>query len=465
MRNRPLVIFLLGALCLSLLAGCAPAPKYRPDLPEELVSGSGLVVGQVVGIERLSQWSVYKDVLINNRKRGKVVNGFIAIPLSPGEYTFTSLYDETQTSSGTYIYRSTTTLPIKRTFGVRAGEITNLGLLVLYPDPNDKENKKFLRFFVDNTADMKHFVKTAYPLLAAKLRVDAMALAPGDLIPANLLELLRKDIAMKDVSILGGDAAYVAGPVGTLAEVQKNKGGTFSGIKLIDVPTVSNIQSESSNYKKDRFAFLTTNNRLFLIQNGKVAEKRPPVGLRAGKVYAFGTDELVIVDDKFEIYTSNDNGEKWQSYLGSVLQDTANVSATAGASGYYAYTITPPYALFTAYGRLDFKPVELPTDMKNLSLLRERPVGLFAERASSVWNEKEMRPFFFRAAGRMVWEQRSMPGTNCDYISFLDAEGNSLSTICGEMSLDLGKSGGWKAGSGNRARYVSSDSGRTWQKK
>ena len=257
------------------LRGCVKLPDYRPDLPENLISGSGLVVGQVVGIGRLSQWSIYKDVLINDRKRSKVVNGFIAVPLSPGEYSFSSLYDETQSSSGTYIYRYMTTLPIKRKFTIRPGEVTNLGLLVLYPDPNDKEQKKFLRFFVDNTADMKHFLKTAYPLLAPKLRVDSMTLAPGDLIPANLLELLRKDIAMKEVAASGGYAAYVAGHVGTLAEPQRDKDGKISGVKLIEVPTVSNIQSDSPNYVKDRFAFLTTNNRLFSSRT----EKWPRSGL------------------------------------------------------------------------------------------------------------------------------------------------------------------------------------------
>jgi hypothetical protein len=40
---------------------------------------------------------------------------------------------------------------------------------VLYPDPNDKEQKKFLRLYVDNTADMKYFLKTSYPLLAQKV--------------------------------------------------------------------------------------------------------------------------------------------------------------------------------------------------------------------------------------------------------------------------------------------------------
>ncbi|MEK6698486.1 MAG: hypothetical protein AABZ10_05510 [Nitrospirota bacterium] len=443
-------------LLIVLVAGCVKLPDYRPDLPENLISGSGLVVGQVVGIGRLSQWSIYKDVLINDRKRSKVVNGFIAVPLSPGEYSFSSLYDETQSSSGTYIYRYMTTLPIKRKFTIRPGEVTNLGLLVLYPDPNDKEQKKFLRFFVDNTADMKHFLKTAYPLLAPKLRVDSMTLAPGDLIPANLLELLRKDIAMKEVAASGGYAAYVAGHVGTLAEPQRDKDGKISGVKLIEVPTVSNIQSDSPNYVKDRFAFLTTNNRLFFIQNGKVAEKRPPAGLRAGKVYALGSSDLVIVDDKFEIYTSYDNGDRWQPYLGSITEKKTSVKVSPGSTGYYAYMINPPRVVSGAYGKVDFRPVGLPQDMKDLGLLREKPAGLFAERDISFYMESEKRQFFFRPAGKAAWEARSMPAPNCEHIRFQDNDGLNLSTQCGDRAVWAG---------GPQQQYLSKDGGKTWQKK
>lgn len=434
-------------LLIVLVAGCVKLPDYRPDLPDNLISGSGLVVGQVAGVGRLSQWSIYKDVLINDRKKSKVVNGFIAVPLSPGEYTFSSLYDETSTSTGTYIYRYMTTLPIKRKFTIRAGEVTNLGLLVLYPDPNDKEQKKFLRFFVDNTADMKHFLKTAYPLLAPKLRVDAMTLAPGDLIPANLLELLRKDIAMKEVVASGGYAAYVAGDVGTLAEPQRDKDGKISGVKLIDVPTVSNLQSDSSNYVKDRFAFLTTNNRLFFVQNGKVAEKRPPAGLRAGKVYVLGSSDLVIVDDKFEIYTSTNNGDQWQTYIGAVTKDKVSVKAAGGKNGYFFYTAEPPVLLTSDHGRANYQPVALPQQINALGLVREKPLGLFAELKVKTSGEKENRPFYFRRTGSTAWEARSMPAPNCGIVFFLDDGGSNVKTDCGKVA------------------YLSSDGGKTWQKK
>lgn len=456
-RLFPICILLL---LLGITAGCVSLPDYRPDLPEE-IGNDGLVVGQVVGIGRLWQWSIYKEVLVNNRKRGKVVNGFIAFSLSPGEYELSGLYSETYGGSSSFggytvTTMNTTTLPLKRKFMVRPKEVTNLGLIVLYPDPGDKEQKKFMRLFVDNTPDMKQFIKTGYPLLAQKLKTDTMALAPGDLMPANLLEALRKEIAMKNAVSSGGYATYVAGDVGTLAEVQKDKDGKVSGVRLMDVPTVSSLQSESPNYVKDRFAFLTKNNRLFFVQNGKVTEKRPPDGLRAGKVYALGMSDLVIVDDKLEIHISTSNGDRWQSYLGSVTEKKANAKVSPGATGYYAYIATPPLALFSAYGRTEFKSVELPAEIKSIGLLREKPAGLFAEREISFYMETEKRPFFFRPAGKTVWDPRTMPTPNCTHVKFVDNEGLNLSTECGDRAVGF---------AGPKDQYVSKDSGKTWLKK
>ncbi len=459
MEKKTLMIVIL-VLLIGITAGCASLPDYRPDLPEDIGS-KGLVVGQVVGIGRLSQWSIYKDVLINKRKRSKVVNGFIAIPLSPGEYTFDGLYSQTYGGSSSYggttvTTTYTTTLPIKQKFTVRPKEVTNLGLLVLYPDPRDKKQKKFLRLFVDNTADMKHFLKTSYPMLASKLRTDAVTLAPSKVMSAKLLKALRKDVATKAAIGSGGYANYVAGHIGTLAAVQKDRKGKVRGVKMIAVPTVSNLQSRTPNYVKDRFAFLTTNNRLFVVRKGKATEKKPPAGLRAGMVYALGKKDLVIVDDKFEIYTSYDNGKQWHSYLGYVTENKTNVKVAPSAGGYYAYIVKPPRLLFGAYGRIDFRPIELPPDMKELGLLREKPAGLFAEQEISFWKETKPRPFFFRPAGKAAWEARFMPAPNCKQIKFLDKAGRSVSSECGDRAVWAG---------GPRQKYVSKDGGKRWRRK
>jgi hypothetical protein len=452
--------FVIFVLLLISTSGCVSFPDYRPDLPED-IGGDGLVVGQISGAGQMRGWSRHADVLINDSKKGKVVNGFIAIPLGPGDYDLSGLYSESYGGSSKYgsttyttIYK--TTLPLKRKFTVKSKGITNLGLIVLYADPGDKEKKKFMTLFLDNTTDMKSFIKSGYPLLAGRLNVDAMSLAPGALMPANLLEPLRKEIAIKEANFSKGYATYVAGDVGALAEIEKDKDGKMTGVKLIDVPTVSNLESHSPNYVWDRFAFLTTSNRLFFVQNGKATEKRPPSGLRAGKVYAFGKSDLVIMDDKFEVYTSTNNGDAWQAYLGHTTEKKKSASMSPGQEGYYIYAAEPPVLLYNSYGKSDIKPIALPEELKRIGLLREKPAGLIAETQYSGYKDTEKRAYFFRSKGKTAWETRSMPSTNCEYIRFEDQEGKNFSTVCGEIAV---------GGGGPRFQYVSSDSGRTWQRK
>jgi hypothetical protein len=120
------------------------------------------------------------------------------------------------------------------------------------------------------------------------------------------------------------------------------------------------------------------------------------------------------------------------------------------------YDATPPILLFNGYGGSEVRPVALPAGLKSLGLLREKPAGLFAETETSVFKETERRTFFLRPQGKTAWEARTMPAANCEYIRFADGEGKNVSTVCGESAV---------GGGGPRFQYVSSDSGRTWQRK
>lgn len=445
---------------LLIAAGCASVPKYRPELPED-IGNKGLVVGEVVGVGYLSNWSDYKDVLINNRTKGKVVNGLIAIPLSPGEYSFDGLYTETYGGSSTFnnvtvTTKNTKTMPVKKPFTVRPKEVTNLGLLILYPDPQDKEMKKFVRFFLDNRTDMKHFLRYSYPTLAPKVKIDAMTLAPGALMPDNLLQLLRKELLTTAANMSVGNPGYLAANVGTLAEIQRDKDGKPSGVKMIDLPTLASIDSVSPSFVKDRIAFLTNNNRLFVAQNGKAAEKRPPQGLRAGRVYAFGASDLIIVDDHLEIYLSNDNGDRWVSYTGSVTKDEVSPQIAIGKNGYYAYTGKPNLLIYSEYGKTEFSPIQLPQDLKKFGMFNEKSIGSFAEEALTFYKETEKRPFYFRPTGSTVWQKQFMPAPNCEHIKFADGDGANMSTVCSDRAVGFG---------GQKFMYISKDGGVGWQRK
>lgn len=446
--------FGLIALSIMVLAGCAAAPKYRPELPEE-IGGKGLVVGEVVGINRLSSWTSNSgNVLINKKTyNNALVKGLIAIPLAAGEYSLDALNHvsyggSTTTGTVTYTTKYSTTMPLNRKFTIRPGEVTNIGLILLYPDPEDKENKRFFRFFIDNRDDMKSFLKTFYPALAARMKVDAMTLSAGEYLKdPKLLQALRKDIAVKAVVGSRVAADYVAGNVGTVAKLKWNKDGKVSDVQLIDVDTLSNVVTKWSDHQGGRLAFMTANNRLFLVTGGAVKEKRPPTVLRDGDVLAAGGKDIVIVDDLLEIYVSNDNGETWKSNINFVVKEPIQRKFVAGERSYYIYTTFPPVLITGSYGRAELTKLELPEKLGNIQDVTEKKAGLFVETHITAWTKDTPFPFYVKKDASAPWETRALPKTSCYRIRFLDDAGNNLEVLC------------------QKDMFQSSDGGRRWTKK
>ncbi len=446
----------LGVLVLSImvLAGCVAAPKYRPELPEE-IGGKGLVVAEVVGINRLSGWSTNSgNVLINKKSyNNALVKGLIAVPLAAGEYSLDALNYVTyggSTTAGTVTYTTkySTTMPLNRKFTIRPGEVTNIGLILLYPDPEDKENKRFFRFFIDNRDDMKIFLKTFYPALAARMKVDAMTLSAGEYLKdPKLLQSLRREIALKGFIASRATADYVAGNVGTVAKVKRGKDGKMSDVQVLDVDTLSNIATQSSDQKSDRLVFMTANNRLFLVTGGAVKEKRPPTALRDGEVLAAGAKDIVIVDDRLEVYVSNDNGETWKTNDTFMVKDDVRPKFMAGERSYYIYSSYPPVLITGVYDRAELAKLELPEKLGNIQHVTEKKSGLFVETHVTAWTKDTPFPFYVKKDAAAPWEARAMPRISCYAIRFLDDTGNNLETLC------------------QKETFQSSDGGRRWQKK
>jgi len=446
----------LGVLVLSIImfAGCSVAPKYRPELPEE-IGGKGIVVGEVVGINRLSGWSTNSGNIVIGKKTytNGLVKGLIAVPFDKGEYSLDALNYVTyggSTTNGnvTYTTKYSTTMPLNRKFTIWPGEVTNIGLILLYPDPEDKENKRFFRFFIDNRDDMKRFLKTFYPALSASMKVDAMTLSAGEYLKdPKLLQALRRDIALKEFVASRAAADYVAGNVGTVAKVKRGKDGKISDVQVLDVETLSNIVSKSSDHNSDRLVFMTANNRLFLVTGGAVKEKRPPAALRDGNLYALGSKDIVIVDDLLEIYVSNDNGETWKSSEGFVVKEPVKRKFVTGERSYYVYSTYPPVLIAGAYGKTELAKLVLPEKLGNIQTVTEKKAGLFVETHITAWTKNTPFPFYVKKDAASPWETRAMPMISCYGIRFLDDAGNNLETLC------------------LKETFQSSDGGRRWTKK
>lgn len=454
----PLLTFLLSLLsgCISVPTNALTAPQVlhlppaiRPELPES-IGNDGLVVADVQGLGRLTYFG-NAEVIIKGGKRAKLYGHYLVQPLPPGQYAIEALRQTSgpgttfQQSGVTVMVTNFGTAPIKIDFTVRAGEVTNLGQLLLIPDENDARKKDFVIGAVDNSADMDYFLRTTYPKLHASLREKT--LAPGKYMQAQDLQRLRRHIALNLGESMASRARYVAGPAGTLALLDRDPEGSVTNVRLLDSPVRAGLQMQAE--QPDRFGFITDDGRFFLVIGDQVEARSLPIA-HPTRLFLFRDRGVIVVDNKFNLYTSNDNGHNWQQYAGAVVDDSVESWLTGGVAedrdGYYVYRSLPPRLMHATYGSAEYQPVATPKGAISISGVTERRTGLFLETNITAWLTSTPHPFFFRPVGSHEWETRYKPQAMCKNLEFLDDTGQRVRARCsGEV-------------------YDSSDGGVSWRR-
>lgn len=447
---RPIAAGLAALIC----AACTDMSTFsRPDLPESL-GGKGAVIVEVHGI---GVWTYLMDVWINNHKQGDVRGSYFAATLSPGEYTLNKLSRESSGPSGGYggvnvSLFNVKSFPVERHFTVRAGEITNLGELVLLLDPRTPDSKQFVIRTVDNTADARVFLQSHYPKLLASVKPEALTLASGDYVQGTDLEKLRVYIASTQAKQLRA-SHYVTGPAGTFAAVDHDRTGTPTRVHLIDFGVTAGIVDAAEQVKRDRFAFQTSDGRLFVLNGGHAVQRPLPEGmeLRAGssdhQLHLAGDRNIVIVERGLNLSISADDGLTWK-YASGGAESPGTYSTTgfgADDSGYFVFQSYPPRLLYSPLGEPNLQPVPLPPQMREVRRITALDGAVVLEGLTSLLGETPA-PFFVRAHDGDDWQQRLMPDTpRCAPMQFLDQKGERLRTICGT------------------AVYASADGGLHWE--
>jgi hypothetical protein len=397
------------------------------------------------------------DVWINDHKQGEVRGSYFAATLSPGEYTLNKISRETF-GLGTYTaavqFQSfkVKSFPVERHFTVRAGEITNLGELILLLDPRTPDSKQFVIRAVDNTADARLFLQSHYPKLLASMKPDALTSASGDYVQGTDLEKLRVYIASTQAKQLKA-SRYVTGPAGTLAAVDHDRTGTPTRVHLIDSGITAGIVDVAEQVKRDRLAFQTSDGRLFVLNGGRTVQRPLPEGmqLRAGlsydKLYLAGDRNIVIVERGLNLCISADDGLTWKYASGGAESPGAYSTTGFGGndSGYFVFQSYPPRLLHSPLGEPNLQAVPLPPQMREVRRITALDGAVVLEGLTSLLGETPA-PFFVRAHDSDDWQQRLMPNTpRCAPMQFLDQKGEQLRTVCGT------------------AVYVSADGGLHWE--
>lgn len=446
---RPAAIGLAVLIC-----GCTDMNTIRrPDLPESL-GGKGAVIAEVHGI---GIQTYYMDVSINHHKKDFVRSSYFAATLSPGEYTLNELSRDAAGPSGGFggvnvTFHKVTSFPVERHFTVRAGEITNLGELILLRDPRTPNSEQFVVRTVDNNADARVFLQSHYPKLLASMKPEALTLAPGDYVQGTDLEKLRVYIASTQANQLRA-SHYVTGPAGTLAAVDHDRTGTPTRVHLIDSGVTAGIVDSAEQLKRDRFAFQTSDGRLFVLNGGHPAQRPLPegmelrAGLSDGQLHLAGDRNIVFVERGLNLSISADDGLTWKYASGGAASPGTYSTTGFGGdnSGYFVFQSYPPRLLHSPLGEPNLQPVPLPPQIREVRRITALDGAVVLEGLTSLLGETPA-PFFVRAHEGDDWQQRLMPNTpRCAPMQFLDQKGERLRTVCGT------------------AVYASADGGLHWE--
>src|SRR6185437_7652154 len=176
-------------------------------------SGKGMVFAEV---HIVGQFTEGMMAMYGGHNKGSISDDTYSAELPPGQYTLDSFTRPSGGYSGgfggvTVTTTEYTSWPVQRTFTIRAGEVTNLGEIVVVPHAVGSQSGEFNYVFVDNSADAAALFRARFPLLATSMHPEAMQLAPGNYLSADQLKRLRVYIA-SELSQRAPHLRYIAGP-------------------------------------------------------------------------------------------------------------------------------------------------------------------------------------------------------------------------------------------------------------
>lgn len=436
--SRVLRVFTLVSIVGLTLNACAVTPQRgHASLPDRLAD-QGVVIAEVHGFEG-------QEVNINGRRYAYLHNRHLVLPLSPGKYTLTSISNTI--NDGRYI--NTNSLPLNREFEIKAGKVTNLGLILFVFDPKDK--KKFFTMVLDNTPAAQRYLRASHPALAANLDAGDFVLAPGKYLPADKLPMVRKVVASSRgmwsrAMEPGISPTVVAGPAGLVGEYVM-KDGKAVDLKILETDTLAHAVNVSR--LGDRHFIAMSDGRLFLLAKGRLETVNPPTGAAPLVKARLAPGGLVVIDERMTAFWSRDNGRQWHTYAAAQLppeESTGAIGIETDDAGFFFYTkkTKAPRVLYTDAASIAFASLPLPPEVTGIEKVVSKKAGVFVEQSENSLFKDDV--LYFKAKDSSTWEPRKGPGSFCVF-RFEDEVGTRLRSSCGISQKPHG----------------STDGGKTWQ--
>ena len=436
--------YLVGLLLLvSFLSGCISS---SPVIDSDSIKNDGLLLGQVTSTS-IGRNLYFGDVKINGKTFKHAISGaYIRVPLKPGRHILEEISNVSSRTTGSLVTTTTTRYRINAKFTIKAGEVTNLGKVVLYFP--DRTGKKYKTILVNNVEDMQAFLRTEHPSAYNALRNKKFRKADTTYARKKQIETLRTVMLARNVRS-ASQGQYLAGDLGALARVVRNKEGKIIQINFIETGTYQSIGPCFNG--NGRFACVVPHpikGKLLHVSGKKgLYARKLPTSDKNINLILVGKNDIVLVNDRMEVYTSMNSGKSWSAYTSSRLKDplayTSRPEFSFGRQGYYIYSKGQDATIqYRQYGARSYEVIEPPKRGDYLNGLTETDKGLYAGPEFTMISDAQM---FFRASGQNKWVKYEIPTSSCGRFEIIDRAKDRIAAKCSNKYL------------------VTDDHGKTWR--
>ena len=438
------------------VSGCSVGMKKVVLEPSDL-QGKGLLVARI-DATRYGNFSIVSfggDVYISGKKYAdQMYYHYLVLPLKPGKYDLEKIVTLTGLDMpGTYMLRRYSHFTISRSFTIKEGTVTNLGFIVAH-FPTDNE-EQYALYAIDNSKQMAAYLKREQPAAYQSLRNKKIQLAKADYLSKSQINALRKQVAIQSANKDDFKNRKIAwGALGTVARVKKND-KRISRVQLLKTGTLDTVSNCSENSYQFACIIQQDNKKKLLVGrlNGKYSFKPFPKTIDTAKLFVFGKQNILLADDSFNLYESNDGGKSFVMNSSFKLTEPDEgmryIRFYRGKNGFYLAAIKRNgHLLYKPYNKsFVYKALPVPEGGQPSDVYETRK-GIVMGPNPGITTSSEV---YYMLNGSNNWVEVTIPSAMCVDIQVLNYHTGKLKMSCGMRE-------------GGMHYYMSNDAGMSWTK-
>lgn len=403
--------------------------------------------------------SYKKDGILKKAKKSGATgfmvpkNRFINLELTEGEYELLAI----NLSGPDFPAGKFLRIPFEHKFNIKAGQITNGGLVYIIRENKQAHNVMTLK--INNDDDLKRYIRTYMPEFADNM--DNMT-SPWSFLSNekvdNLVTSFANLLVKRESDAKRPKVKYLYASLGMVIKMEKDASGKVLSHELITTPTYQQIKK--MQLKKDGKLLCVLENDSFLYGTDDGLEYIPlPDALeKSPEIAQLKNGDYLMHDRNLNIFTSDDTFN-WKAHLDfnqefeqSFFQArSTKMNVYEGKDNLYFYTTgigKNRILLRSPYKDYNFESIALSKDIQKVPLVTETTDRLIIGPVLKL-NASAKRPAYIYVQERnsQTWEERALPFGDC-YGFAPDRKDDSIFfTKCTESE--------W---------HKSTDGGKTWTK-